>query len=70
MLEYAEALTRTPAHVPEALFASLRAELGDAGLVELTACVAWENWRARFNRAFEVEAQGFSEGAYCPLPER
>ncbi len=39
-------------------------------LVELTAAIAWENYRARFDHAFGIEAQGFSAGAYCPLPER
>ncbi len=37
---------------------------------ELTANIAWENFRARFNRGFDVAAQGFSEGAVCPIPER
>ena len=31
--------------------------------------IAWENFRARFNRGFDVAAQGFSEGASCPIPE-
>lgn len=31
--------------------------------------IAWENFRARFNRGFDVADQGFSEGAYCALPE-
>ncbi len=68
VLRYADALTATPAQVPQELFAALEAELGEAGLVELTAAIAWENYRARFNRAFEVEAEGFLEGAHCLLP--
>jgi hypothetical protein len=32
--------------------------------------IAWENHRARFNRVFGVLAEGFSEGAFCPMPER
>lgn len=32
--------------------------------------IAWENFRARFNRGFDVGGQGYSEGAYCVLPER
>ncbi len=35
----------------------------------LPAQIAWENWRARFNHALGIEAHGFSEGAYCPIPE-
>ena len=44
-------------------------DLSEEQLVELTTVVAWENFRARFNRGFDLEAQGFSEGAVCPLPE-
>lgn len=63
-------MTRTPVDVPERLWRELKARLSDAQLVELTAAIAWENWRARFNHAFGIEAQGFSANAYCPLPER
>ena len=70
MLDYAEALTRTPAEATDAMLEELRADLDHEQLVELTAYIAWENFRARFNRGFDVEAQGFSEGACCPLPAR
>jgi len=70
VLDYAVAMTKTPVEVPEALFAQLGQHFTEAQLVELTAAIAWENYRARFDHAFGIEAQGFSEGAYCPLPER
>lgn len=70
MLDYSAAMTRTPVEVPDELFAALRRHFDEAQLVELTAAIAWENYRARFNHAFGIEAQGFSDGAYCPLPER
>jgi 4-carboxymuconolactone decarboxylase len=70
VLDYAVAMTRTPVDVPEALFDALRAHLDEPAIVELTAAIAWENYRARFDHALGIEAQGFSEGAYCPLPER
>jgi len=70
VLDYAVAMTKTPVEVPDAHFAQLRAHFADAEIVELTAAVAWENYRARFDHALGIEAQGFSEGAYCPLPER
>ena len=63
------ALTRTPATVDDRLFAELRAEFSEPQLVELTTAIAWENHRARFNRTFGILAEGFSEGAFCPLPE-
>ncbi|MBC7930011.1 MAG: hypothetical protein H7Z38_05525 [Rubrivivax sp.] len=70
MLDYSVAITHTPVEVSDELFAALRANFNEAQMVELTAAIAWENYRARFNHAFGVEAQGFSDGAYCPLPER
>jgi alkylhydroperoxidase family enzyme len=68
VLRYAVALTRTPADVPEELFNSLREHLNPQQMVELTAAIAWENFRARFNRGFGIEAEGFAEGAACPIP--
>jgi alkylhydroperoxidase family enzyme len=68
VLAYADAMTRTPVEVPDALFSELRAKFNEAQLVELTATIAWENYRARFDHAFGIEAEGFSEGAYCALP--
>jgi alkylhydroperoxidase family enzyme len=70
VLDYAVAMTKTPLEVPEELFAGLARELSRAQLVELTAAIAWENYRARFDHALGVEAQGFSDGAFCPVPER
>jgi alkylhydroperoxidase family enzyme len=70
VLRYAECMTRTPVEVPDALFAALRARLAPRQMVELTSAIAWENYRARFDHAFGIEAQGFTEGAFCPLPAR
>lgn len=68
VLKYADAMTQAPVEVPETLFAKLREKFAEAQLVELTATLAWENYRARFDHAFGVEAEGFSEGGYCALP--
>ena len=70
VLDYAVALTTTPDSATDELVAELRESLNEKQLVELTTMIAWENFRARFNRGFDVAAQGFSEGAACPLPER
>jgi 4-carboxymuconolactone decarboxylase len=67
VLRFAAALTRTPAEVSEELFNSLREHFDPRQMVELTTAVAWENFRARFNRGFGVEAEGFMEGAACPV---
>ncbi len=70
MLDYAVELTRTPVEVSDDLFKQLREQFDESELLELTAVIAWENYRARFNHALEIGSGGFSEGAYCPLPER
>jgi alkylhydroperoxidase family enzyme len=70
VLEYADGMTQTPVEVPDALFARLREKFSEAQLVELTASIAWENYRARFDHAFGIEAENFSEGAVCALPVR
>jgi alkylhydroperoxidase family enzyme len=52
--EYTEAMTRTPAVVPEELFHRLHVSLDERQVIELTATVALENFSARFNRAFDI----------------
>jgi AhpD family alkylhydroperoxidase len=68
-LEYAEAMTATPARATDEVVARLREHLDDAQVVELTAAIAIENYRARFNDAMGMAPQGFSRGAFCPRPE-
>jgi alkylhydroperoxidase family enzyme len=70
VLDYAEAMTRTPAEVTDELFARVREHFDEAQMVELTNAIAWENWRARFNWAFGIGAAGFTEGRACPIPVR
>jgi AhpD family alkylhydroperoxidase len=65
VIELADAVSRTPTEVPDELFERLRSHFDEAQLVELTAAIAWENWRARFNWAFGCGKEGYSEGAYC-----
>lgn len=67
VLRYTLALTRTPVNVSEELFAELRRHFNPQQMVELTSAIAWENYRARFNRGFGIEAEGFTEGAVCVL---
>jgi alkylhydroperoxidase family enzyme len=70
VIEYATRMTETPVDVPSELSARLARELGTAEIVELTAAIAWENYRARFNHALGVPADGYSDGAVCALPAR
>jgi len=70
VLDYSVEMTQTPVDVPDEVFYGLRRHFNEPQMIELTAMIAWENYRARFNHAFGIESQGFSESAYCPLPER
>jgi AhpD family alkylhydroperoxidase len=69
VLDLATAMTTTPVAATDELFDALRSSFSDAQLVELTTAIAWENYRARFNRAMDVAPQGFARGA-CAVPER
>jgi len=70
VLEFAEAISRTPAEVPAELRGRLLARFTPAQVTELAATVAWENNRGRLNQALGVQPAGFSQGAACALPER
>ena len=58
-LEYAERMTITGEKVTDELWARLRGHFSEAQMVELTAAVALENFRSKFNVPLGVEAQGF-----------
>ena len=62
-LEYAEKMTITGEKVTDELWGRLRGHFTEAQLVELTAAVAVENFRSKFNVPLQVESQGF-----CILP--
>ena len=69
VMDYAGAMCRTPAQVPDELFARLREHLDEEQMVELTHHIALENLRGRFNVAFGIGAAGFSEGMVCAVPD-
>jgi alkylhydroperoxidase family enzyme len=69
-LDLAVAMAKTPTDIPSDLRERLLQQFDQPQLVELAAAIAWENYRARFNRVFGVQSSGFSEGAFCALPER
>jgi len=58
-LEYAERMTITGEKVTEELWARLSSHFSESQMVELTAAVALENFRSKFNVPLGVEAQGF-----------
>jgi alkylhydroperoxidase family enzyme len=70
VLDLTAAMCRTPADVPDELREQLLRHMTRGQLTELAAMVAWENHRARLNRALGVRAAGFSDGAFCVVPQR
>lgn len=62
-LAYADGMTIGGQDVSDELFAALREHFSEEAMVELTAHVAFENFRSRFNHALRIEAQGF-----CRVP--
>ena len=58
-IAYAEAMTITGQRVSDDLFARVRKHFTEPQIVELTAAVALENFRSKFNVALGIEAQGF-----------
>jgi alkylhydroperoxidase family enzyme len=59
VLEMSDAITATPARVTPELRARLQKRFSTPELVELAAATAWENYRARWNRVFGFESEGF-----------
>ena len=64
VLAYGERMTITGEKVDDEFFARLKAMFNDAEIVELTAGIAMENFRSKFNSPLQVGSQGF-----CLLPE-
>ena len=54
VIELADAMANTPSNVSDALYARLRSEFSEEQLLELGGQIAFENFRARLNRVFDV----------------
>jgi alkylhydroperoxidase family enzyme len=63
-LEYAERITYTDQKVDEALVDKLKKHFTESQIVEMTAAIAMENFRSKFNPPLGIEAQGF-----CMVPK-
>jgi alkylhydroperoxidase family enzyme len=63
VLRYAESMTHTPPDVSDAVFAEIQTLFSTEQIVELTAAIALENFRARFNCALKIESDNL-----CLLP--
>ena len=64
IIDLADAMTDTPANVSEDLCARLRKQFSEEQLLQLGAQIAFENYRARWKRIFNVE----SDNLYAPQP--
>lgn len=62
-LELAERMTYTNKRVTNKFFRRLQKYFTDEELVELSAVIALENFRSKFNPVFAIESHNF-----CPLP--
>ena len=58
LLRMADAMADTPSNVSDELYAELRRHFSEDQLIELAASAAQENFRARYNRVFEVGSDG------------
>lgn len=54
MIELADAMVTAPANISDDLYARLREKFSEEQLMQLSAQVAFENYRARWNRVFNV----------------
>ena len=69
VLDLAEQMTRAPVAISDEFYKELQAFFDASQIVELTAAIAWKNYRSRFNHALGIQSHGFSEGQYCVIPE-
>lgn len=67
-LDLAVAMTATPPTVDDALVARVREHFSEQQVVELTAMIGWENFRARANATYGVESHGFAKADACAIP--
>jgi alkylhydroperoxidase family enzyme len=56
VIELADAMVAAPANISDDLYARLLKDFSEDQLIELSAQIAFENYRARWNRVFDVES--------------
>jgi alkylhydroperoxidase family enzyme len=66
VIELADAMTDTPSNVSDELYARLRNQFSEQQLMQLGAQIAFENYRARWNRIFNVESDNLYQGPASP----
>lgn len=63
LIRLADALAGAPVDVSDEFYAELRRHFSEEELIELAADAAQENYRARWNRVFDIG----SDALYCPV---
>ena len=66
VIELADAMATSPANVSDDLYARLRKQFSEEQLMELGAQIAFENFRARLNRVFDVESDQLYQPEVVP----
>lgn len=56
VIELADAMVTAPSNIYDDLYARLRKEFSEEQLMQLSGHIAFENYRARWNRVFDVES--------------
>ena len=54
VIELADAMANTPSNISDELYSRLREKFTEEQLLQLSAQLAFENYRARLNRVFDV----------------
>ena len=54
VIELADAMADTPSNISDDLYTRLRAKFSEEQLLQLGGQIAFENYRARLNRVFDV----------------
>jgi alkylhydroperoxidase family enzyme len=62
VIELADALTDTPSKFSDDLYVRLRNQFSERQLMQLGGHIAFENYRARWNRLFDVESDNLYQG--------
>jgi alkylhydroperoxidase family enzyme len=53
-------MSKTPVRVSDELFERLKKYFTEDQIVELTASIAYENYRARFNHALHIQSENLN----------
>ena len=56
VIELADSMVTAPTNISDDLYARLRKNFSEEQLMQLSGHIAFENYRARWNRVFDVES--------------